>query len=174
MEDLTSRDMLILVDLRVLGLSHGDATKISLSFVSFPRAEWPDRPLCIGLAAGRPDARASPEQRRPRPSLNAPEQVATSVPDSLERCSRNWGPDAIMASMSIEPDTLVTDFAAAADKSALTASQQLDGVLPADRACHLDAGYDSTVTRSSSMSWGSTARSPASACPPPSRPALAG
>ena len=27
------------------------------------------------------------------------------------------------------------------------ASQQLDGVLPAGRACHLDAGYDSTVTR---------------------------
>ena len=27
------------------------------------------------------------------------------------------------------------------------ASQQLDGVLPAVRACHLDAGYDSTVTR---------------------------
>src|SRR5262249_53329729 len=27
------------------------------------------------------------------------------------------------------------------------ASQQLDGVLPASRACHLDAGYDSTVTR---------------------------
>jgi Transposase DDE domain len=27
------------------------------------------------------------------------------------------------------------------------ASAQLDGVLPQDRACHLDAGYDSTVTR---------------------------
>jgi Transposase DDE domain len=27
------------------------------------------------------------------------------------------------------------------------ASRQLDGVLPQDRACHLDRGYDSTVTR---------------------------
>jgi hypothetical protein len=27
------------------------------------------------------------------------------------------------------------------------ASAQLDGILPADRACHLDRGYDSTVTR---------------------------
>jgi hypothetical protein len=28
-----------------------------------------------------------------------------------------------------------------------TASQQLDGNLPGDRTCDLDAGYDSTVTR---------------------------
>jgi hypothetical protein len=27
------------------------------------------------------------------------------------------------------------------------ASRQLDGILPADRTCHLDRGYDSTVTR---------------------------
>jgi len=27
------------------------------------------------------------------------------------------------------------------------ASAQLDGILPGDRSCHLDAGYDSTVTR---------------------------
>jgi hypothetical protein len=27
------------------------------------------------------------------------------------------------------------------------ASRQLDGILPEDRTCHLDRGYDSTVTR---------------------------
>jgi len=31
------------------------------------------------------------------------------------------------------------------------ASRQLDGILPGDRTCHLDRGYDSTVTRSCSM-----------------------
>ena len=52
--------------------------------------------------------------------------------------------------------------------------QQLDGILPEDRTCHLDRGYDSRSPASCSMSWALTARSPARAFPPPSRPAPAG
>ena len=54
------------------------------------------------------------------------------------------------------------------------AGRQLDGILPEDRTCHLDRGYDSTVTRQLLVSWASTARSPARACPRPSRQAPAG
>ena len=46
------------------------------------------------------------------------------------------------------------------------AGRQLDGILPEDRTCHLDRGYDSTVTRQLLDQLALMARPPARGCPP--------
>jgi Transposase DDE domain len=54
------------------------------------------------------------------------------------------------------------------------AAHQLSGVLPAQRACHLDAGYDSGPTRQTLDEQGFAAHIAHKGTPPPSRPGGAG